>query len=328
MILSIGEALIDMIPEKAESGSELFRPVPGGSPYNTAIALSRLEVPTDFFCKISTDMFGDCLVSHLESNGVATTRIIRSANPSTLAFVSKGDDDSPRYAFFTNGTADRNLTEAETSGLDLNGVSCVQCGSISLTLEPGASILESFLISAAQETFISFDPNIRVSMIEDEGRYRERIEGIASVCGLVRTSDEDLAWIYPTDTIEQSAQRILDSGAALVVVTEGIKGARAFPAGGEKSYIAVDRRGRKRAPEDGALEYEIIGDSVGAGDTFHAALLSWLFRRDLFDRSRLAKLSSDDLQSALGFAAMSSTITCSRIGADPPRLEEIPEEYR
>ena len=328
MILSIGEALIDMIAVQSDSGSDLFRPVPGGSPYNTAISLSRLEVPTAYFCKISRDMFGDRLVSHLDSNGVATDRIIRSQDPSTLAFVSEGEDGSPRYAFFTNGTADRSLSTTELSALELDGVSCVQCGSISLILEPGASIIESFLLDASKNRFISFDPNIRTSMIEDETRYRERIERIASVCGLVKTSDEDLRWIYPNDSVEESAQRFLDSGAALVVVTEGINGARAFPATGVEDFIAVDRLGRRREPGESAVDYEMKGDSVGAGDTFHAALLSWLYRRDLFDRGRLAHLGNDDLRSALGFAAMCATITCSRVGADPPRLDEISDEYR
>ena len=331
MILSIGEALIDLIPEKDESGSELFRPVPGGSPYNTAIALARLEVETAFLGKISSDMFGDRLVSHLASNGVATAKIIRSPNPSTLAFVSDGDDGSPRYAFFTNGSADRSLLESELSDISLKDVSCVQCGSASLTLEPGASVIESFLLGVAGETFVSFDPNIRISLIADESRYRERIERIASVCGLVKTSDEDLEWIYTNESIENSAQRLLDSGASLVVVTEGINGARAFRAGhkgGSEDFVAVDRLGGPRNPGDTAVEYDIPGDSVGAGDTFHAALLSWLYRRDLLDRGRLAGVESDDLRRGLGFAAKCATIACSRVGADPPRLEEIPDEER
>ena len=93
MILCCGEALIDFVP----LGGDLpgYRPCPGGSPYNVAVGLGRLQIPVAYFAKISTDFFGDQLVSYLEENGVDTTWILRAAGPTTLAFVSLPDKADP-----------------------------------------------------------------------------------------------------------------------------------------------------------------------------------------------------------------------------------------
>jgi fructokinase len=68
----------------------------------------------------------------------------------------------------------------------------------------------------------------------------------------------------------------------------------------------------------------MVIDTVGAGDTFQAALLTGLAERGLLTRAALAALSADDLASVLAFATEAAAITCSRRGADLPRRGELP----
>ncbi|KAG1700371.1 Fructokinase [Nymphon striatum] len=81
MILCCGEALIDMLPRKTESGEDGFFPIPGGAVFNTAIALGRLGEDTGFFSSLSTDMFGDQLTDFLNESNVDTNLCAYLANP-------------------------------------------------------------------------------------------------------------------------------------------------------------------------------------------------------------------------------------------------------
>jgi fructokinase len=319
MVIAVGEALIDFISTPVADGPEsreLFRPVPGGSPYNTAIALSRLGVKTSYMSRISRDLFGEMLLDHLAANGVGVSLVKRTDDPSTLAFVRKNRDGHPEYAFFTNGSADRNLDDADFP-TDLSPqVECITCGSISLVAEPSGSVIERFVLRESSSRTIVFDPNIRRSLIVDAAAYRKRVEAIASVATIVKTSDEDLDWIVGRDGVRNGkcdfhadAARLLDLGARMVVVTRGASGSVAVLPG---RTIAVD-----------AVEPSPGGDTVGAGDTYGAALVSWLDRRKLLAAESITRLDDGEVRSMLEYASRAAGITCSREGCDPPRFAEL-----
>jgi len=310
MIVSIGEALIDFIARNDQNGEEVFRPAPGGSPYNTTVALARLGAPVAYLARISTDIFGEMLMKHLEENDVDISMIVRTSQPSTLAFVRRRSDGRPEYAFYAEGSADRSLDNHDLPDPMPEAVDCIQCGSISLCLEPGATTIESFVIGESERRFVSLDPNIRASMIEDGNAHRKRIERIAGCSGLVKTSDEDLAWLYPGTPYAEAAGRLISCGATLVVVTAGTEDTLAVRADGTTIRTPV------RASSG--------GDTVGAGDTFHAALIAWFERSGVLSRDAVAALSETDLRRALEFATAAAAITCSRVGADPPELAELP----
>ena len=308
MILSVGESLIDFIPMESVDGLEVFRPVPGGSPYNTVIAIARLGVPAAFFSRMSNDMFGIQLMENLESNGVDTSYVQRTDDPTTLAFVRHGDE-GPKYAFFANGSADRGLTIGEVPAKLPESIRCIQIGSISLTLEPGASSIEAFVRREAGSNFISLDPNIRPSLIGDDDAHRRKIQELASLSSLTKISNEDLGWLYPDCSLAERIDRLLAAGVKFLIVTMGREGSDAYLGG-----IHV----HEPIPDDPVV------DTVGAGDTFHAALLAWLYRRDALTDDDVATLDESDVSECLRFATAAATVTCTRVGADPPRFDEIP----
>lgn len=312
MIVHTGEALIDFIPVRDAAGGRAFQPVPGGSPYNTSIAASRLEVPNAFLGRISRDFFGDQLVAYLEENGVGTDMIVRDEALSTLAFVSKSSSGEVRYAFFANGAADRNFVLSDIPALP-EEVRAVQFGSISLVADPGGETILTLVERERANRVISFDPNIRESLIEDETEYRKRLDRAVAASTIVKVSDEDLFWMIGTDDLHAGALTLLEQGPCVIVVTEGARGSAAY------TGDAVARA---------AAEKTNVNDTVGAGDSFHAAVLAWCHHSGVLNTEALQKLGTSDLESMLRFAGAVAAKTCSRSGADPPRLAEVQTRFR
>lgn len=313
MIVSLGEALIDFVyTPDVEGGEPSYRPKPGGSPMNTAVGVARLGVPAAFVCKLSTDFFGEMLVRHIKEKGVIDSCIIRSPRPSTLAFA-RIENKKAEYAFFTQGAADGSivLPEIETALSRLPASpSCIQIGSISLILEPGASAIEALITgtSAERDFVVSFDPNIRASMVTDRESYLARLERLFAASDIVKISDEDLFWIYPDVTLEEGARKILEFGTTVCAVTEGKKGSWWF----SQQVTVFD------PPYD-----VVVVDTIGAGDTFHAGLLAYLYDHDLMDRSALAGMTGEQAAAALAYADKAAGLNCSRQGASPPSKAEM-----
>ena len=306
MILCCGELLIDFIGSNHEKNT--YTGFPGGSPYNTAIAASRLGAPTGFFSRISTDMFGVQLKEYLEKQGVNLAYACFSPDPTILSFIKMGADGKPQYAFFPHGCADRMM---QVSDLPLPlppEVQAVLIGSISLILEPGASTIVEFISQIHQNTVISFDPNIRASLIPDQNAYVNRFETLAGWSDVVKLSDEDLNWLYPNLTWQEGMDRLLNLGTALVALTRGAEGAVLRTKTAEVTQPVVSF----------GLE-----DTVGAGDTFHGALMAFLHKNGLLEKTLIHSLSEDMLSAGAAFAAKAAGLNCSRKGADPPDLEEM-----
>lgn len=310
MIASIGEALIDFIPSRTVEGYNAYVPRPGGSPFNTAIACGRLEHPVLFLTKIGTDFFGNDLIEHLQGNSVGTDYLCRDNQPTTLAFVRKNDSGDAEYAFFMNDSADRLLSPQNLPATLPEDVRCIQCGSISLQVEPSGSTIEDFVFAHADTRVIAYDPNVRPGLLSDEEAHRERVLRMIRRAGIVKISDVDLEWLYPGCSLEEATEKVDRLGQALTVVTRG-------PDGSE----GRSRSARVTVPAE--IPPGGIKDTVGAGDSFHGALLTWLDREGFMQKNALAGLDESTLRSALGFASRVAAITCSRHGAEPPRLSEL-----
>lgn len=309
MIVHTGEALIDFIPHPQTQGEPWYQPSPGGSPYNTAIAAARLEVPNAFLGKVSRDFFGDQLVSNLDANGVGTQLIVPSDKPSTLAFVKKMPDGQPRYAFFSNGAAHVDLRPEDLPEIPQEA-RAIQFGSISIIPNPVSDTILG-IVEGERDRVVSFDPNVRTGLITDESDYRDRLRRAVAASTIVKVSDEDMEWYGGSSDLAAGARGMIAAGASLVVLTEGEKGAHAFCGGRTVSVPAVPTT---------------VSDTVGAGDSFHAALLAWLYHKGLLSREAITELQEDQLRALLGFAVGVAAKTCSRPGADPPRLGEVPLE--
>ena len=199
---------------------------------------------------------------------------------------------------------------------------CILFGSIAMTMEPVASAIEALVLREGMRTsadqpdgapVISFDPNIRPFMIKDKDAYIKRFEKWIAASTIAKISASDFEFIYPGLELEQALQKILAMGPRLAISTLGSKGA-----------LALLRRNDGTVTRVTAPVVDIpVTDTIGAGDTFHGAFLSWLEINGKMSRSALAGLGEIDLYDALSFANKAASIVCSRHGADPPTLKEL-----
>ena len=307
MILSCGESLIDFVPLHNSDGKISFSPHPGGSTYNVAIAISRLNVSCGFLGKISNDFFGDLLVADLKKNKVDTKFVIRTNDPTTLAFVSIVDGEEPKYAFYNNGSADGNLF-VEDINRSFDDIECMHFGSYSIAIEPVGKTLFELIKRESQNKVISIDPNIRPTLISDMNNYKTRLEEMISYATIVKVSSADLFELYKSEDIETLANSWLKLGPKVVFVTRGGKGAYAATLKGSASI-----EGKKIK----------VKDTVGAGDTFQGALLAWLKNNEYLFKNKLADIKENDLEECLLFANKAASITCMREGCDPPFYNEL-----
>ena len=325
MIICCGEVLIDMIRTGLTGRIDSFYSLPGGSPYNTAIAIGRLGVGCAFWGKISKDFFGEMLTKRLADNGVNDDLVIRSELNTTLAFVKLEKGKEPQYIFYTEGSADRSLCIDDLPKKMPSDTRCLSFGSIAMTMEPIATAIETLVLrenalQAQGKTapVISFDPNIRPFMIKDRKAYIGRMEKWISESTITKISIEDINFIYPGLEPEKALHKILAMGARLAIGTLGSKGAVALLRRNDGSITRAEAPG---------VEIPVV-DTIGAGDTFHGAFLAWLELKGKMTRSSVASLTEDELHDALVFANKAASIVCSRQGAEPPTLREAESHKR
>ncbi len=310
MILCCGDALFDIFAEGGGSANHVRLDAHvGGSPLNVAIGLSRLGRKSSYLTKISRDMLGGRIIAHLENEGVDTSLAVRADNPTTLAIVALDPGGVASYAFYTEGTADRSLLESELPGELPAAIRVIHVASYSTALEPTASALQSLVESQSRRRFISYDPNVRPSIVPDRAVWRERLKRLLPHAHLIKVSEEDIAFLFPgSDPVAVTAEWA-QQGPSLVVLTRGIDGA-----------LGITARGIRHAVPGCAVA---VVDTVGAGDTFQAALLTWLGEKQRLERESAAALGEDELYSLLSFAARAAAVTCTRRGADMARRNEV-----
>ncbi len=308
MIVVCGEALIDLTASRAEPGR--FDAHPGGGPCNTAVGLGRMGTATGFLGRLSTDRFGVILRDHLVGAGVALDRIVDTTDASTLAVAHIAPDGGATYAFYANGTADPGLTQAMLPTLG-SEVQALHMGTCALVFEPSGSTLEALFLSerGSGTRFLALDPNIRLGIVTDVDVYRERIVRMIAAADLVKVSDADIAALWPDDNVLTRAATLAASGPALVVLTRGGDASAGFRHDGSSVTVA-------------AVPVDVV-DTIGAGDTANAAMLTWLQRAGRLTRAGLLSWSDQDIVEMLQFAARAAAITCSRAGANPPWASEL-----
>ncbi|EKE45458.1 fructokinase [Oceaniovalibus guishaninsula JLT2003] len=304
MILCCGEALIDMLPRRAEGGGDAFAPHPGGSVFNTAIALARLGARTGFFSGLSTDLFGRMLTDALARDGIDTTRAALSDRPTTLAFVTLREGHAA-YLFYDENTAGRMLDSGDLP--DLSGVRAAFFGGISLAVEPCATAYAT-LCDRLDGVPVMLDPNIRPGFIRDEAAYRARLDRMLRQAAIVKLSDEDLHWLEGAGDQDVLARKLLDRGPRLVCITQGAKGAIGYF--GRDSVFMPSRRAT-------------VVDTVGAGDTFNAGILAALDGGGRLTDGGLTDLDRDTVAAALDLGVRAAAVTVARAGANPPRRNEL-----
>jgi fructokinase len=307
MILSCGEALIDMLPRTSTDGEACFAPYAGGAVFNTAIALGRLGARSAFFSGVSSDMLGEILADTLTASKVDTRYLARSDRPTTVAFV-KLVNGQATYAFYDEGTAGRMLSTDQLPELPPE-VSTLFLGGISLVNDPAASTYEALQERECKTRVTMVDPNIRPGFIAGkEAEYRARIERMVARADVVKLSDEDLHWLEGQGDLTALAHGVLAKGPKVVFITEGAKGARAVTATQDRFVAATP---------------VAVVDTVGAGDTFNAGVLAALDQAGALTKAGVAALSDATLDAALSLGTRAAAVTVSRAGANPPWLHEL-----
>ena len=292
-----GEVLIDLIPEGTDR-----KPIVGGGPANTAKALSKLGIETQFIDGISTDEYGQMAKNELVASGVKLDYVKYSDKPTSLAIVLLSESGSASYEFVIENTATFDFTPDWLPNPQTKQPVLLHIGTLATAIEPGASNLFEWAQSVAKVAPIVFDPNIRPAVISDRKEYVKQVERWVSISAAVKVSDEDLKWLYPSIEIDQVVNYWLAKGPSLVVVTYGDKGLAGYRV---SEKVIVD-----------AVKV-LVANTVGAGDTVGAILVEAIVK------DGLDTLSGVRLETMLKRAAKAAAITVSRSGANQPTLREI-----
>ncbi|WP_095056120.1 carbohydrate kinase [Pseudomonas sp. Irchel s3f7] len=311
MYLVCGEALFDFFSEHDASGlasTVNFKAIAGGSPFNVAVGLRRLGVEAGLLAGLSTDYLGRRLLQVLQDEGVCTDYLLDFDAPSTLAMVAVGANGSPQYSFRGEGCADRQLKPEHlpTLGPEVRGL---HIGSFSLVVQPIADTLLALVRRESGKRLISLDPNVRLNPAPNIELWRERIATLVEMADLIKVSDEDLHLLYPGQDPARVIDGWLQHRCQLVFLTRGGEGASVFSrVHGSWSIPALAVK---------------IADTVGAGDTFQAALIGWLTEHQLDSVEELARLRRDQIDAMVRFAVQAAALTCSKTGPDLPYRHQI-----
>jgi len=307
MIVVCGEALVDVFVGDDTAGGIALEGRLGGSPYNVAIGLARLDEPVAFFGALSRGLLGDRLARALAAEGVDLGAVVRVDAPTTLGLVGLDAAGVPAYAFYGTDAADRCLAIDALGALPATP-RAIHLGSFSTVVGETARTLDALVDRERGRTLLSFDANVRTTVEPELGRWRHVLDGMLGRVDVVKVSTEDLDALRPGQSLDRFAEEAIGRGVALVVVTQGGTGASAWTATCHATAAApmVD-----------------VIDTVGAGDSFHAALLAHLSRTNVVSRAALVSLDAGALACALQFAVRAAAITCTRRGADLPRSRDL-----
>lgn len=298
-LIVCGETLVDVVP----AADGLWRSVPGGGPYNTAIAAARLGTRTALLTQVSHDVFGRRCIDNLTAAGVDDSLVIRRDVPTTLAIAEVDELGVAQYRFYWQGTTN----DVAPPSLPVAALApvAVWAGSIASVLWPGREALRAWIVEHYSDAPLIFDVNVRPTLLGDRQTYIERITSWLALAEVARASTEDLQFLYPGVSIAGVVGRWFDDypRIRIALITCGAAGSLAF------------RRGESSPLRIPAHQVSVV-DTVGAGDTYTGAFLDGFYQRRL------------ELSEALHRAAVAAAITCTRSGARPPDSTELANELR
>ena len=314
MILVIGEALIDLIEDAARPAE--YTAVTGGANANVALALAARGEPHRFLGRISKDSFGSQIRNRLSNGGVNLELAVVANEPTTLAIASVNEAGVAEYSFYIQGTADWAWSATELpsdSMLNELNPKAIQFGCLAMAIAPGNEVIMRWLRAFVGKFTLSHDLNLRPALGFNRSEELARVLVLNEISDIIKASDADLEWLFglPAGSDLDEICHEWSAGGSLVVLTRGERGASAY------------RNGRRIDVPAPSIN---LVDTVGAGDTFMAALLTALSQEGALGagaRGRLAQLEDEQLLKALQEAVTAAAITCERRGCQPPTSKEI-----
>lgn len=302
MIVTCGEAIVDLLPERSD-GALVYRPVLGGSHYTVAVGIAQLGGEAGYLWELSADDLGQELLAHLETVGVDTSAVRIADRPCPVAVVDLSHAE-PRYAIADPGRVMEDTVPPPPPA----AMRCLHVGSAVLAREPVAHAIAEL---AEHAPLLSIDFNVRPPSVTDWDRYRARLVRLSRRAGVVKASVADLALLGVGDP-HAFMQGLVADGAGAAILTAAENGAFAW-SGAERAF-APSRAVR-------------IVDTVGAGDAFMAAALVHLQQRGLLTRDRLGRLEAADLAAMLELAQRAAAVVCGRRGAVMPLPADLADPF-
>ena len=307
MFVVAGEALMDVFTGATTPTGIALDARIGGSPLNVAFGLARMGQKVAFLGGISSGELGNRLLDALRAEGVALDAVHRSDAPTTISLIGVDAKGVPEYAFYGTGAADRTLPLAALQRMPADA-RVLHVGSYTMVVGDTAATQRALIDQMHGKMVVSYDPNLRLNVEPDLAVWRDTLEWMLPRTDILKLSDEDLGLLYPGIDPAAFAADCLGKGAGLVALTRGGKGAFAWHASGTVDVPPV--------------KIDVI-DTVGAGDTFQAALLTRLDELGALSPAGVRGMGAETLLDAMRFASEAAAITCSRRGADLPRRAEM-----
>ncbi len=301
--LVIGESLIDVLrtPDGATA-----RHV-GGSPLNVAVGLARLDHRVSLATRFGRDEGGAAIGAHISEAGVALVSGSDRAEDTSTATATLDEDGRAEYTF--------DIAWRVPELLERTGH--LHTGSIGALMPPGGVDVLAAMDGGRRVGTVSYDPNIRPALLRDRGATLEEVERRVAVSDVVKASDDDLEWLagrpLDEDEIADWLTSWRDLGPRLLVCTRGAKGA-----------VTVLPSGRLVTVPGRTVD---VADTVGAGDSFMAGLLSGLLDAGLLGgpdaRSRLRKARGSAVTPAVSRGIAASAVTVAHPGAHAPSRADL-----
>jgi fructokinase len=302
-VVVAGEALVDLILRPDGS----ITAVPGGGPFNAARTLARLGIETAFLGGLSADRFGRELTAKLEEDGVRLGMPTPLNRPTTLALAELDDSGAASYRFYFEGTSAPQVTADDAHAALGAAATVLHVGTLGLVFEPMATTMESIVAGIGEDVLVFVDPNCRPLTIPDREAYIERLHRVLARADVVKVSGDDLDYLAPDVDGLAACRALLDLGPQVVLFTDGAKTVHVLARGGAAFSVDVP-------------SVEVV-DTVGAGDSFGGGFLATWVDAGL-GRTDLGDLVA--LRSAVERAVVVAGITCTRAGAEPPHLADLP----
>ncbi len=304
VLMSIGEALIDFIPDRSGCAFDevtAFSPKVGGAPANVCAAFSRLGGRSRMLTQLGDDPFGHKILRELEGVGVDISCVSLTDKANTaLAFVSLDPDGGRTFSFYRKPSADMLCSPENVREEHFDEVFALHFCSVSIGDFPMKQAHKRAVeIMKRRGGIVSFDPNLRFNLWESREALKSAVREFIPAADIVKLSEDELEFVTGFSDIGKAAESLFGQGVKLLLYTCGSGGAYAYT---------------KAAKAFAPARKVAAVDTTGAGDGFTGAFL-YKLREVGVTPETLDGLSEQALTECLAFANAFCAVSVTKKGA-------------